>query len=518
MIRRVDVCVYGGTPAGCAAAVAARQEGASVVLVEPNRWLGGILGAGIKPQQDCAMPEAVGGLTRRKVFGFGNTPPEIRTSFADWIRDEGIPVVLEHRVAAVQRQDGRIASVRFGGAPLDRWGVPAATFVDGSSVDIEARFFVDASYEGDLMAASGVSYRTGRESADEYKEEPAGVREPTNWTPIDPYVEPGRPESGLIPMIDTDHGKPIGAGDDYTQAYNFRFYLTTDPRRAVPLTPPPGYRASHYELVGRYAEYIMGTDDGTALERLSGIFPGWLQNGGEYNYLRESLVTNAPLGVSRHYQDGGWATRSAIWRMHIDYLRGLHHFLSTDPRIPADFREQTAALGLDRTMHPETEGWPNQLYVRVARRMHGRYTLTHDDVLNRTAVEDGVGLALYGVDTYPARRYACPRPGSSEVGVATEGNMFIGGEIGTGRPFDVPYRAITPWASDCLNLLVPVSLSATHIAYAAIRMEPTFCILGESAGVAAALAVQQASSVQDVNIDTLRSRLSDRGQILQCTT
>jgi FAD dependent oxidoreductase len=515
MTQRFDVCVYGGTPAGCTAAVAARQEGATVVLVEPSRWLGGILGAGIKPAQDCSLPDGVGGLTRRHVFEFGDTPPDIRTGFADWIRSVGITLVTEHRVESVQRRDGRISCVRVGYAPPDRWGVPVPAIVDGRGEEIEARVFVDASYEGDLMAAAGVSYRIGRESADEYGEEPAGVREPTNWTPIDPYVEPGHPESGLLPMIDADHGKPIGAGDDYTQAYNFRFYVTRDPQRAVPFTPPSDYRVEDYELVARFVEYIVdsSSDDDAAMERMSGIFPGWV-NSIEYNYQRDSLVTIAPLGQSRHYQDGSWDKRSAIWRGHVDYLRGLHHFLSTDPRIPARFRDQTAALGLDRTMHADTDGWPNQLYVRVARRLAGRYTLTHQDVLNQTVVDDGIGLALYGVDTYPARRYACALPGSSTVGVATEGNMFIGGPFGTGRGYDVPYRAITPQRDECLNLLVPVSLSATHIGYAATRMEPVFAVLGESAGVAAALSVQQASSVQDVDIDTLRSRLKERGQIV----
>lgn len=518
MTRRVDVCVYAGTAAGCVAAVAARQDGASVVLVEPSRWLGGILGAGIKPLQDCPMPEAVGGLTRRRVFDFGCYPPEIRAAFADWMRDEGITVVFEHRVGAVQLRDGRISSAQFGYAPPDRWGVPAPLFVDGRVEDIEAKVFIDASYEGDLMAASGTGYRIGRESATEYGEEPAGVGEPTNWTPIDPYIEPGCPGSGLIAMVDQDHGKPYGAGDDYTQAYNFRFYLTQNQQRMARFTPPRGYRAEQYELVGRYAEYLVSTSgsDSRVMERLSRIFPGWL-NMGDYNYQRESLVTIAPLGVSRHYQDADWEKRSAIWRMHVDYLRGLHHFLCTDPRIPADFREQTESTGLDQAMHPDTAGWPNQLYVRVARRLDGQYTLTHRDVLNQTTVDDSVGLALYGVDTYPTRRYACTAPDSSRIGVATEGNMFIGGAMGTGRPYEVPYRAITPRKDDCLNLVVPVSLSATHIAYAATRMEPVFCVLGESAGVAAALAVQHHSNVQDVKIEALQSRLIDRGQVLEWT-
>lgn len=519
MTRPVDVCVYGATAAGCVAAVAARREGASVLLVEPSRWLGGILGAGIKPLQDCPMPEAIGGLTRERIFELGKTPPEIREGFCSWMQDEGVPVLFEHRIEATDMQNTRITSARFGYAPPDHWGIPAPTTVPGKVADIRARVFIDASYEGDLMAASGTGYRIGREAVSDYDEEPAGVCAPTNWTPIDPYVVPGQPVSGLIPLVEPDNGKLPGSGDDYTQAYNFRFYLTTDPHRAAWFTPPEDYDAEQYELIGRYAEYILATSESgdDAMERLGGIFPGWL-NMAEYNYLRESLVTIAPVGLSRLYQDANWDKRSDIWRKHVDYLRGLHYFLCTDSRIPARFRDQTAAIGLDQTMHPDSQGWPHQLYVRVARRLDGRYTLTHKDVLNQTTVDDSVGLALYGVDTYPARRYACKSPQSSAIGVATEGNMFIGGAIGTGRPYGIPYRAITPKESDCTNLLVPVSLSATHIAYAATRMEPVFCVLGESAGVAAAVAVADRSTVQDLHVESLRSRLIEKGQVLEWPT
>ena len=254
----------------------------------------------------------------------------------------------------------------------------------------------------------------------------------------------------------------------------------------------------------------------TGSRRLRDIFPGWL-NSGEYNYKRDSLVTIAPLGVSRYYQDGTWEARSRVWRQHKDYLSGLHHFLSTDPRVPEAFREETAALGLDKTMHPDTEGWPNQLYVRLIRRMRGPYILTLADVWNQTQVEDGVGLALYGVDIYPVRRYVVASETTGQMGVATEGNMFVGGSKGTGHPYPIPYRAITPVAAECSNLLVPVCFSASYIAYASARMEPVFCVLGESAGVAAAQAIKAGTPVQNVDGAKLRSRLLERGQILEWT-
>ncbi|HSH94985.1 MAG TPA: FAD-dependent oxidoreductase, partial [Roseimicrobium sp.] len=280
-----------------------------------------------------------------------------------------------------------------------------------------------------------------------------------------------------------------------------------------------GYDPKDFELVGRYVEHLVRTSNGdqdALMKRLRDIFPGW-KNSGEYNYKRESLVTIAPLGVSRYYQDGSYEVRSRIWRQHRDYLAGLHEFLSTDPRVPAPFREETAALGLDKTMHPDTEGWPNQLYVRISRRMQGPYFLTLADVWNQTKVDDGVGMALYGVDIYPVRRYAVAQEPNGPIGVATEGNMFVGGAKGTGHPYPIPYRAIIPKAGECSNLLVPVCFSASYIAYASARMEPVFCVLGESAGVAAAQAIKSGTPVQSVDAAKLRRRLLERGQILEWT-
>ena len=514
---QADVCVYAATPSGIAAAVAAKQEGCSVVLIEPSRWVGGILGAGIKPMQDCPEPKAVGGLTKTKVFTAGNDPPTIRESFARWLKDEQIDVVYEHRVARVEKDGTRITRLHLECAPPDEWGVPAPVAKPGPGKVVVAKVFIDASYEGDLMAAAGVKYAVGREPADKFNEKPAGVGPLTNWRPIDPYRKPGDAASGLLPLVEADHGKPLGAGDDYTQAYNFRYYVTDDPAKRAPLTPPADYDPAQFELAGRYVQHILNWADGDmakALPKLASIFPGW-RNSGEYNYQRESLVTMAPLGVSRLYQDGDWPTRAKVWRQHIDYLRGLHHFLSTDPRVPEEFRKTTAALGLNRTMHPDTNGWPHQLYVRISRRMAGPYMLTHADVLNTTQVDDAVGLALYGVDTYPVRRIAAKDPTTGAMGVATEGNMFIGGSRGTGKPYAVPYRAITPKAEQCANLLVPVCFSASYIAYASARMEPVFCILGESAGVAAAQAVRGETPVQAVDVKKLQARLLERGQVLE---
>lgn len=516
---KVDVCVYGATPAGIIAAISAKQEGCSVVVIEPGRWVGGILGAGIKPLQDCPEPKAVGGLTASRMFGIGKRPDEIRQGFANWLQEQQIPVMYELRVQRAEKSGPAIVRVVLESAPPDSHAVPAPMAAKKDAASVEAKVFIDASYEGDLMAAAGVKYAVGRESSETYREELAGVGPTTNWTPIDPYVVPGNRESGLLPLVDADHGLPKGAADDYTQAYNYRFYVTDDPAKRVAMEKPENYEAKDFELVGRYVEFLVGTiqDDPDALmKRLRDIFPGW-RNSGEYNYKRESLVTIAPLGVSRFYQDGTWEARSRVWRQHKDYLAGLHYFLSTDARVPEAFRKETSALGLDKTMHPDTEGWPNQLYVRIARRMQGPYVLTLADVWNKTQVDDSVGLALYGVDIYPVRRYAVASETTGRMGVATEGNMFVGGSKGTGRPYAIPYRSITPKKEECTNLLVPVCFSASYIAYASARMEPVFCVLGESAGIAAAATVNGNGTVQDVDAAKLRRRLLERGQALEWT-
>jgi len=514
---KADVCVYGATPAGINAAIAAKQEGASVILIEPSRWVGGILGAGIKTKQDCPEPRAVGGLTQSKIFSFGNFPSILRRDFEKWLKDENIEIVREYRVKATAKDGAKITAVTFENAPPDKEGIPIPQAAPGAAEkQVQAKVFIDASYEGDLMAKAGVSYSVGREGAAEFNEEPAGVGKQTNWTPIDPYVKAGDPTSGLLPLVDEDHGKPLGAADDYTQAYNYRYYVTDDADNKAEFGVPANYDAAQYELVGRFVEHLKkehAANPKKLEERLSAIFPGWM-NSGEYNYQRNSLVTMAPLNISRFYQDGDYAAKSKVWRQHRDYLAGLHHFMSTDPRVPQEFREKTAKLGLKRDTHPDTNGWPNQLYVRISRRMDGPYKLTHKDVLNKTDEKDAVGLALYGVDTYPPRRYAAKNPETGVMGVTTEGNMFIGGPKGTGHPYPVPYRSITPKAEQCDNLLVPVCFSATYIAYASARMEPVFAVLGESSGVAAAHAIKAGKTVQEVDVPKLQARLKERGQVL----
>lgn len=531
-----EVCVYGATPSGILAALAVRQRGRAVVIVEPSRWVGGMLGAGLKPTQDCPNIHATGGMTRPLLATLGQpwiehdgrtvrgsksnrelNPADIRRDFLDLLQQQKIHVVYEHRVNRCEKDGSALRAAVFDFAPFDELGCPVAEPQRAAALRVTACVFIDASYEGDLMASAGVSYRTGREAATEYDEPFAGVQPPMEAAPIDPFVERGNPASGLLAWVEHDHGQPVGAADGYTQAYNYRYYTTDAPEHRIELTPPPDYHAAEFELVGRYVEHLTNTilEPQQLHERLRRIFPGWM-NSAEWNYHRDSLFTMAPVGISQRYAAGDHTAKARVWKQHQDYLRGLHHFMSTDPRVPEAFRQQTAAWGLDRRPHPETHGWPHQLYIRVARRLRGRYTITAHDVYNRTTIDDPIGLAQYGIDTYPARRIWFRQGDQMLVGL--EGKMFVGGARGpTNVPYPVPYRAITPSADQCTNLLVPVCFSATHLGYASARMEPVFMICGQSAGIAACHALAEETSVQQIDLPTLRSALEQAGQVLRWT-
>lgn len=532
--HQTDVLIYGATPAGILAAITVKKAGYNVILVEQSRWVGGILGAGLKPAQDMVNYEAVGGTTRELILKLGvrddeelitlkkvrqlsresMSPKYVREDFLQLLKEYDVEVIYDHRVSRTVKEKQKIREVFFDLAPFDEYGCPVSEATVYDNLRIESKIFIDASYDGELMARSGVSNQIGRESVLDFKENLAGVRPLGNITPISPFIVPDDPKSGLLPMIENDHGKQQGAGDHYTQAYNFRFYVTSDPERRVPITSPDDYNANDFELVGRYVDYIRKTSNNQEElnTRLSRIFPGWL-NVGEYNYSRSSLITNAPLGINHLYAGGDYETKARVWKYYQNYLRGLHHFLSTDERVPKEFREKTARLGLDLYHHPESNGWPHQLYIRVSRRLMGLYTITEHDVYNQTYIDDPIGLAQYGIDTYPARRIWFER--NDSLFVATEGNMFVGGGRGpTNVPYPIPYRAIVPQKYECTNLLVPVLFSSSHLGYASARMEPTFMIVGESAGIAAVHALEESVPVQDINLDRYLNKLKEIGQRL----
>ena len=529
-----DICIYAATPSGILAAIAIKEEGYSVVIVEPSRWVGGILGAGLKPIQDCPNFDAVGGTTRElmKVLGTGEnegshseddlrkmsntmSPKQIRDDFLRILQHHHIQVIYNHRIRNCSKAKAHITQADFDYAPFDETGCPVAMPVTESDLKVKAKIYIDASYEGELMARSGVSYRTGRESTIDFDEKNAGICPPTNLTPLDPFIEEGNKQSGLLPLISDEFDQKTGGGDYYTQAYNFRFYVTNNPQFRAVFKVPEDYNPGEYELVGRYIDYLKknSKDKELLFKQLGWIFPGW-KNSGEYNYQRNSLFTMAPVGISHLYADGDYGLKAQIWKDHQTYLSGLQHFLSTDSRVPEEFRKQTSELGLDLRYHPETQGWPHQLYIRVTRRLVGNYTITAHDVYNESQIYDPIALAQYGIDTYPSRRIWFREGEKTYVGL--EGNMFVGGSKGpTNVPYPISYRAITPKLSECSNLLVPVCFSATHQGYASARMEPVFMMCGESAGIAAVQAILENIAVQEINMQNYLEKLRNRKQRLR---
>jgi hypothetical protein len=507
---KTDVCVYGGTAGGVVAAVAAAQEGCRVLLVEPSRWLGGMTGGGLS-NIDWGRREAVGGLALQ-ILKDGQDDPHYREVFNGLVKQHNITVLYEHRVAAVNRNNANIRSITLDFAPPDRVGCPAPKAKQPSALTVLARVFIDCSYEGDLMAKAGVSYTFGRESREHYGESLAGARPNLVEYDIDPYVKRGDPASGLLPLLQDRKIGPVGSADKLTMAYGFRWKFSTDAANQLPIALPEDYDPRTFEVYRRGFQSGVDMLRGRVMRKLNEYSQasGTFYKPGAGN-LSRCLLTPTVFGCNAEYPDGDWPTRARVWKFHQEFLRGITHFFRTDSVVPTGLKKQALTMGFMPGIFDETGGWPQQLYVREARRMKSAYVLTQKDLEGTTDVGDSVGLASYGVDDWP---YAT---------IAVDGKVALsGGEFSMlyldekhQGIYKIPYRSITPLKKECDNLLVPVCCSASHIAMTSIRMEPVWMILGESAGVAASLAIKSHISVQDVNYRRLQSTLLQRGQKLE---
>ncbi len=479
-----DICVYGGTASGLLAAIAAARRQKSVVVVEPSRWLGGMIGGGIRITTDCEYPLHTGGLTREmllreRMFDVWNQDAgqlEQRQLWQNLVERHGVTVIFEHRVARVVMAGQRIDHLILDYAPPESDGVPAATPARKEALKITAQVFIDAGYEGDVMAKAGVEYTTGRESRDHYGESLAGVRHVQRFPGVDPFLEAGNPATGLLPLIPADQLGTEGESSRFMIPFNFR-YVRVRQRTGdgMPAPAPTDVSPSHEELVRRVKEAgYLGSVRG--------------------NFNRRSLLDGSIPGLQADYPDGDWARRAEIWRTFIQH-----------DRLVAE--ASGVKIRLIQEMYPDTGGWPHQLYIRMARRMKGEYVMTQADLSLQTEIPDSIGLGYYNVDIYPCRMVVL-----DDGTLATEGETW---ELLSPGPYQIPYRALTPKFDECTNLLVSVCISASHVACASIRMEPTFMIMGESAGVAAAQAVEQGSSVQQIDRAKLREDLAAVQQILE---
>lgn len=483
---RVDVCVYGGTPGGVGAAVQARRMGKTAALAVFRRHVGGLTSAGLTAV-DLGKKESIGGMAAEfldrmgKWSGFRADDAEL--TFRRMLDEAGVPVWWERRLQRVEKAGNRITAVVFENG--DR---------------IEAQVFVDATYEGDLLARAGVSFHVGREGNAVYGEDFNGVFVADKHQfrfPVDPYRVPGDPKSGLLPGISPDPVPPRGSGDKRVQAYNFRMWLTSA-AEGRPFPKPAGYDRDTYALLLRY---ITSAPAGFVWDWTYRHGPIKL-NLGDCN--NAGPVSTDFIGGSDRWPEGDYALREKIFQAHVTYQQGMVWFLGNDPAVPEVLRAKVRTFGLPRDQFAETEGWPHELYVREGRRMVSDYVMTEQNCLGKKLPEDSIGLASYTMDSHHTSRVVI------DGVVKAEGNV----EQRTPQPYPVSYRAITPRERECANLLVPVALSSSHIAFGSIRMEPVFMLLGQSAATAAALAIDAKSSVQKVDYAALRARMLRDKQIL----
>jgi hypothetical protein len=400
-----------------------------------------------------------------------------------------VGVYFQQRLALVKKAGSRIAELVMENGKVYR-----------------ARMFIDATYEGDLMAKAAVSYAVGREANSKYGETLNGIRTNTPkhqfTVPVDPYRKPGDPASGLLPFVQPDNEGQSGEGDRSVQAYNFRLCYTQDPDNRLPHRKPPKYDPAKYELLARYLEALVASGKKPQLKEFWN--PLWMPNG-KTDINNNGGFSTDFIGANYAYPDAGYPARTKIWQEHKDYTLGFIYFLATSPRVPENMRAEMQTWGPAKDEFLDTDHWPYQLYVREARRLVSDCVMTEHNCRSQAKAEDSVGLAAYTMDSHNCRRIV--KDGHAE----NEGDVQVGGF----PPYPISYRSIVPKAAECENLLVPVCLSATHIAYGSIRMEPVFMILGQSAATAAAFAIDARCTPQELHYEALRERLLADKQILE---
>ncbi|MDA0936928.1 MAG: FAD-dependent oxidoreductase [Bacteroidetes bacterium] len=519
---QADVVVYGGTSAGVIAAVEVVQSGKSVILVTPDKHLGGLTAGGLG-WTDTGKKEAIGGLSRdfyhrvwkhyanedawvwqkkgdyggrgqgtRAIDGSKRTmwifePHVAEKIFEDYIRENRIKVYKEewlNRDTGVVKKDNKIISI---------------TTLSGKT--FKGKMFIDATYEGDLMASSGVAYHVGRESSDTYGEKWNGVQtgvlhhQHWFWENISPYKVPGDPSSGLLPRISPNPPGEFGQGDKKIQAYCFRLCMTRNDENRLPFPKPKNYDAAQYELLLRSLQ-TGRKDFFTKFDPVPN---------GKTDTNNHGPFSSDNIGMNYDYPEASYERRKEIIEEHKNYQMGLLWFVANDPRVPADIREQLSKWGLAKDEFVDSENWPHQIYVREARRMIGNYVTTEQDVLLKREVPQPVGMGSYAMDSHNVQRYITP-----------EGFVQNEGDIGVKppAPYSISYGSLVPKKNQCSNLLVPVCVSSSHIAFGSIRMEPVFMILGQSAASAACLAIDKEQAVQDINYSDLEALLLKKGQVL----
>jgi hypothetical protein len=521
---KADVIIYGGTSAAVTAAVQVKKMGKSVIIVSPDKHLGGLSSGGLG-YTDSGDKTVIGGLSKefyhrlfqhyqkseawvwQKKNEFGNKgqgtvaldsesgtmwlfePSIAEMIFEQFISENQIPVfrneLIQRDNEGVQKKQNKIISFKT---------LSGKTFA--------GEMFIDVTYEGDLMAEAGISYSVGREANNQYDENWNGVQTNvrhhghTFTSKIDPYIVKGDPKSGLLPEISEQPSGEYGTGDQRLQAYCFRMCMSNHPENRVPFPKPENYDATRYELLKRVLE------------------SGWNEVFNKFDMLpnRKTDTNNhGPfssdyIGKNYDYPEASYERRTEIIKDHELYQKGYLYFLQNDPSVPKEIHDKMQEWGLAKDEFLDNGHWPHQLYIREARRMIGEFVMTEADALGKTNIKRAIGMGSYSLDSHNAQRY-----------VTEEGYTQNEGDVGVrpDRPYAIDYGAIVPKESECSNLLVPVCVSSTHIAFGSIRMEPVFMILGQSAATAAVLALELKMSAQKIPYEALRERLLKDNQVLK---
>ena len=525
--RRADVVVYGCTSGAMTAAVQVKKMGKSVIVVCPEKHLGGLTAGGLG-WTDSGNKAVIGGLSRefyhrvwqhydsagawrwQKRDDYGNQgqgtvaldktgrtmwifePHVAEGVYEAWVRELKIPVYrdswLDRSAKGVTMRGTRIASIKM---------------LNGDTY--AAQMFLDATYEGDLMAGARVDYHVGRESVATYGEKWAGVQTGVLHHKhhfgavkerISPYVIPGDPKSGLLPYVSGEAPGEYGAGDKKIQAYCFRTCLTRVEANRIPFPKPAGYEPRNYELMVR----IFAAGWRETFEKFDPI------PNGKTDTNNHGPFSSDFIGRNYDYPEATYERRREILREHEDYQKGWLYFVANDARVPEDVRREMAQWGLSKDEFVNTGNWPHQMYIREARRMVGRYVMTENELLKTRPTPEPVGMGSYSIDSHNIQRYVTPEgyvQNEGDIGVSTKG------------PYQISYGSLVPKMGQAENLLVPVCLSSSHIAYGSMRMEPVFMILGQSAATAAVMAIEGKMAVQALPYEALKARLLTDGQVLE---
>ena len=519
-----DLVVYGPTSSGIMAAVQARKMGRSVIVVGPDQHLGGLTSGGLG-FTDTGNKAVIGGLARdfyhrvwkayqkpetwrwQKQSEYGNKgqgtaaidgenrtmwifePHVAEQIFEEYAKEFQIPVHRNEwldRTSGVKKSGSRIISI---------------TMLSGNT--FRGKMFLDATYEGDLMAAANLDYHVGREANSVYGEKWNGVQTGVLHhrhhfgvlkSKVSPYILPEDPTSGVLPRISTEPPGEYGTGDKRVQAYCYRYCATDHPENRIPFPRPDGYDAGQYELLVRIYQ------------------AGWNETFDKFDPIpnRKTDTNNhGPfstdnIGMNYDYPEASYERRREILAEHRRYQQGWLYFVTNDPRVPVEVREKMGMWGLPKDEFLDNANWPHQIYVREARRLIGQFVMTENELTKKTPTPDSIGMGSYTIDSHNVQRYITP-----------EGYVQNEGDIGVGiSPYVIAYGALVPKQDQCENLVVTICVSSSHIAFGSIRMEPVFMILGQSGATAAVLAMDHNLSVQQVPYPLLRAQLLKDGQVL----